>query len=166
MSKTVSKFLIVVVLTTGLLLSCQVVFGLNGRISLLQLQSAPEMVDIDGHTYVLETNLWRDCMPTMSPGDRSLIALIRITATTSPEFPSSVRADRLWLIRDERIWETVFSDEPRPDGAHRPNQREAIARNGPRWEPGSRVDAVVRLVDAQNRTYLLRASHQLIHQTD
>ncbi|MGJ3253707.1 MAG: hypothetical protein ACFE0J_21610 [Elainellaceae cyanobacterium] len=166
MSKTLSKFLILVVLTLGLLLSCRVVFGLHGELSLIQLQAAPEMVDIDGHTYVLETNLWQDFIPTISPGDRSLIALIRITATTSPEFPSSVRADRLWLIRDERIWETVFSDEPRPAGAYRPNQLEEIARNGPSWEPGSRVDAVVRLVDSQNHTYLLRASHQLIHQTD
>lgn len=126
--------------------------------------SAPSAVEIEGRQYVLETYLWRDFMPISPPGGKPLIASIRVSAKDRGAFPSSLEADRLWVIKDEgQVWETELAGEGKqPTG----NQLEKVARNGPKWEPGTKVDVVVRLVDRDNRTYLLRAPQQLISRTD
>ncbi len=92
------------------------------------------------------------------------MASIRISASDKGAFPSSLKVDRLWAIKDKgQVWETELAGEGRQPAA---NQLEKVARNGPKWEPGTKVDVVVRLVDKDNRTYLLRAAQQLISRTD
>lgn len=126
------------------------------------LLSAPEQVEIDGRKYVLETSLWRDFMPFCPPDGEPLIALIWITATDSLEFPSSINADQLWIIRDHEVWETKFSNEVKPKEPYRKHQLEKIARDGPKWGPRIQVEVVVRISEKNKRTYLLRASQQWI----
>jgi hypothetical protein len=126
--------------------------------------SAPEQVEIDGRKYVLETYMWRDFMPMCPPDGKPLIAIIWVTAVDSLEIPSSLGANRLWIIKDKEVWETKFTDEQ-----HQPYydfQLEKIARDGPKWGPKIQVDVVVRLVDKGNKTYLLKASNQWIGRTD
>jgi hypothetical protein len=127
------------------------------------LLSAPEQVEISGRKYVLETFLWRDFMPFCPPDGKPLIALIWVTAVDSLEFPSSLDANKLWVIKDEKVWETKFSNE---DRTRCPYELEKVARDGPKWGPKIQVDVVVRLVDRERKTYFLKASDQWISRTD
>ncbi|OPX17765.1 hypothetical protein BXT86_04750 [candidate division WOR-3 bacterium 4484_100] len=133
-------------------------------ISVDRLLSAPEQIEIDGRNYILETHLWRDFMPVSPPDGKPLIALIRITATDSLEFPPSIDARLLWVIKSpQEVWETKFSEEARSTCSR--YQLEKVARKGPKWGPGIEVDVVVKIVDGENE-YLLRASNQVILRTD
>ena len=128
------------------------------------LLSAPLSGKIEKRQYVLSTYLWRDFMPISPPGGKPLIASIRVSASDNKAFPSSLTVDRLWALKDAgQVWETELAGEGRQTAA---NQLEKVARNGPKWEPGTKVDVVVRLEDKDNRTYLLRAAQQLISRTD
>jgi hypothetical protein len=133
--------------------------------SIADLLAAPEQIEIDGREYILETYLWRDFMPPIPANGTQLIALIRVTATDSLPFPSSIDANRLWVINDELVWETEFSCENRPEDPNREHQLEKIAREGPKWGPNIQVEVVVRVIDEENNTYLLRAPDQWINAT-
>lgn len=127
------------------------------------LLSAPETVEIDGRQYVLETYLWRDFMPISPPGGKPLMASIRVSAKDERAFPAGLKVDRLWVVSDaQQVWETELGDDVRQPSA---SQLETVARNGPKWEPGTSVDVVIRLLDGNNRSYLLRASRQQIGRT-
>jgi len=160
--------LIISVLVACILISrCEIFESSGSTLPIDELLSAPEQIEIEGRKYVLETSLWRDFIPISPPDGKPLIALIWVTATDSLEFPSSIGADRLWVIKDEKeVWETEFSNEERPQEPYRKHQLEKIARNGPKWGPGIQVDVVVRVIDGENNTYLLKASNQWIHRTD
>jgi hypothetical protein len=128
------------------------------------LLSAPEESKIQGRTYVLETYMWRDFMPVSPPDGKPLIAIIRVCTKDSNELPADLDIDRLWIIKGEDVWETEFSGQ-----ATRPNpyMLERVAREGPKWGPNVKVDVVVGLVhDAEDMTYLLKASDQPIFRTD
>ena len=126
--------------------------------------SAPERIEIENRQYILESYLYRDFMPISPPDGKNLIASVKVTATDLQEFPSSINANRLWVIKSpEEIWETAFTNE-----THTPPydyQLEKVARDGPMWEPNSQVDIVVEILHEGN-TYLLKASNQTIYRTD
>ena len=89
-----------------------------------------------------------------------------MTAIDSLPFPSSIDATKLWVINEEEVLETKFTDEERPQYPQRKHQLEKVARNGPKWGPGIYVDVVVRIIDGRRNFYLLRASNQYISRTD
>ncbi len=134
--------------------------------SIQDLLASPEQIEIDGREYILETYLWRDFMPVSPPDGQPLIALIWVTATDSLAFPSSIDASCLYIVNDEQLWETEFSEEDRPENPNREHQLEEIARFGPKWGPNIQVEVIVRVVDGENNTYLLRAADQWIYRTD
>lgn len=119
-----------------LILSCKSPF--SPTIPLDTLLSAPEQIEIYGRICTLETYLWRDFMPgpNTPPDGKPLIALIRIIAIDLLPFPSTIDANRLWVINGQEAWETEFSDEEIPTSPNRKHQLEKIARNGPKWGPG------------------------------
>lgn len=133
-------------------------------VSVDELLSAPEQIEIDDRQYILGAYLNRDFMPSIQPDRSSLVASVTINATDLQEFPSSIDANMLWVIKSpEEIWETTFTNEDR-----NPNynyQLEKIARDGPKWEPNIQVDVVVRIFHEGDK-YLLKASNQTIHKTD
>ena len=150
-----------------LIFGCENYKPSDSSILVRALLSSPDKIEIDGREFILETCLWRDFMPLSPPNGKPLIALIWVTATDSLEFPSSVDANRLWVVfNDEEVWETDFSDEELPEEPNRKHQLARIARDGPKWGPGIQVDVVVRIIDGENNIYLLKASNQLIYRTD
>jgi len=130
------------------------------------LISSHEQIEVDGRKYILEAYLWRDFMPISPPDGKPLIALIWVTAVDLLPFPTTLDADRLWVINGQQVWEAEFSNEELPENSDRKHQLEKIARSGPKWGPGLYVDVVVRIVDCKNKEYLLRASKQYIGRTD
>jgi hypothetical protein len=160
MKKLITFALIIYILITG----CKLFE--SSEPSIQDLIAAPEQIEIDGREYILETYLWRDFMPVSPPDGQPLIALIWVTATDSLSFSSSIDASRLWVINGQLLWETEFSEEDRPDNPNREHQLEKIARFGPKWGPDIQVEAIVRVIDGENNTYLLRAADQWIYRTD
>ncbi|MBN1695433.1 hypothetical protein JW879_08540 [candidate division WOR-3 bacterium] len=158
------KLIIFAAVISILIPGCKL-FELSGP-SIEELLDAPEQIEIDDREYILETYLWRDFMPVSPPDGQPLIALIWVTAIDSLAFPSSIDANRLYIVNDEQLWETEFSDEDRPVNPSREHQLEKIARDGPKWGPNIQVEVIVKVVDGENNTYLLRASDQWIHRTD
>ncbi len=144
---------------------CKTTGPMIPSIDLNTLLSAPEEVQISNQTFFLETSLWRDFQPVCPPDGEPLIALIWVVTKDSSEFPSSITANRLWVIKDKKwVWETNFSNEQTIPW---PYKLEKVARNGPKWGPGIYVDVVVMIVDKNdNKKYLLRASDQYIYRTE
>jgi hypothetical protein len=125
--------------------------------SLKGLLAAPEEITLDGRRLTLETYLWRDLMPG-GLEKRPLLALVRVTAVDRLPFPSTVDADRLWIVYQGAIWEKELSETI----IESPYQLSKMAREGPEWGPSVYVDVIVRIVHISGSRYLLRASHQLI----
>lgn len=133
--------------------------SLKNRDSLL---STPEEVIFEEIRYHLETSLWRDFMPISPPDGQPLIALIKVISIENVLIPSTLDVDRLWIINGYEVWESTFSEElDSSDGC----KIEKIARNGPKWDTGIRVDVVVRLIGINQKSILLRASNQIIGRT-
>jgi len=127
-----------------------------------KLLSAPDIIEIKGRTYILEAFLSRDFEPPQEPGGSPLRAVIEIVAKDSLPFPTSVDADSIWVIREEReIWreELEVSGENPREG----NRMRKYAEGGPKWGPDIFVDVVVRVIDKESDVnYLLRAPHEKI----
>ncbi len=111
------------------------------------LRSAPSSVELDGRSYELESHVWRDFMPPVPPEERPLTVLVQIREKLGR--PVGIEATRLWVFHEDGVWETKFSDEPRPTP---PELLEKIARDGPKWKPGTPVDVAVLLVAPNGRS--------------
>ncbi|NET04683.1 MAG: hypothetical protein F6K09_34125 [Merismopedia sp. SIO2A8] len=139
---------------------------ISGNYPMDTLQSAPEQIEVQNTKLTLETYLWRDFMPISPPDGKPLIAVIRIKAQDSMEFPTSIISDKLWIINGQEIWETEFTNEEQIASNSTPSLLEKVARGGPKWESGVEVDVIIRIIDENNHTYLLKTSNQLINRTD
>lgn len=132
--------------------------------SLMELAAAPARVEHAGRSYRLETYLWRDFMPMSPPGGKGLTATVRLVEVDSQAIADGVSLDFLWVIHGEEVWATLFSGEERPSGPA--FKLEAVARDGPQWQPNREVDVVVGWRDAAGELHLVRAAGQKIHRTD
>ncbi|MFH7025917.1 MAG: hypothetical protein ACHBN1_11060 [Heteroscytonema crispum UTEX LB 1556] len=141
---------------------CQIASKPNS-VSIRELQKAPTSLTLNGRSYQLETYIWRNFIPGVSSGNEGMIASVRLKAQDGKAIPSMLIPDKLWVIKDngKNVWETTFSDKPRISSG----VVEMVARSGPNWQPGSVVDVVIRLNNAQNQIYFLRASSQKIQST-
>jgi hypothetical protein len=129
--------------------------------TLAQLRSAPEMLDLAQQDYSLEAYLWRDFMPIAPSDGRPLVAVARLASLDQEPIPGDVELVYLWVVNGNRVWSTTFSD-----GVETPdNVIQRYAYNGPKWGPGISVDVVVGVkIDSTLR--LVRAPAQPIYRTD
>lgn len=127
-------------------------------VTLAQLASAPETLDLPEQDYHLETELWRDFMPISPPDGKPLIAVVRLVSDAP--IPDNVKLVYLWVVSDGRVWATKFAEEPVVSG----NTIQGVARGGPKWGPDISVDVVVA-VKVGNEFRLVRAAKQLITAT-
>lgn len=127
-----------------------------------EVLSASEEIMINGRVFNLETYIWRDFMPLSPPGGKPMIIIIRIIPNDSQAFPSDLDTNRLWLINGDDIVSLTFTNETR---IKPPNILEKVAREGPKWDVGIKIDVVIRLIQNGYRTYYLKAKDQIIHST-
>jgi hypothetical protein len=113
------------------------------------LRRAPLAITVDGANVVLQTSLWRNLMPSVPPSGSPLLATIRL-----PTSVKSASVDRVWVLLGDATWEVT------PERLD--NSSEWMARDGPQWAPGSRVDVVARVRGMDGRTQLVRAADQII----
>ena len=144
----------------AVLFICLLITGCGGggtihdgpSLSVTQLQLVPEQVDIKGSPCRIgqQTSLYRNFISgDGESGGDSLVATVVITCL-DPRPVTFVTPTHLWLINGEEVWESdIPGDEP-------------VARGGPKWSPGSRVDVVVRVADGDGAEYLVRAHDRLV----
>jgi hypothetical protein len=131
-----------------------------------QLLASPDTINVDGRSLTLSTYMWRDFMPISSPDGKPLITIVYVTATDTATLPTTIEVDKLWIINEDQIWNSGFSEESIPPDQLKPNRIVRVAREGPKWGPLIYVDVIVRVRDSQSTFHLLRASQQWIERTD
>lgn len=129
-----------------------------------ELNAAQPVVTIDQVTYTAEVFPYRDFMPGPSEQERGMIAITGICRSDSLELPQSLHLERVWIFYGHERWFTELSEE-RPD--YRGNFcRQAVARGGPKWEPGSMVDVVIGFSIGDSGVYLIRTATTKVERTE
>ncbi|AFY69316.1 hypothetical protein Pse7367_1018 [Thalassoporum mexicanum PCC 7367] len=126
----------------------------------------PTVVTIADQQVGLDVFLWRDFQP-ISPADgKPMLTLVKLVEpeTTKSIDLEGLAAKNLWVFNGAdtneatgEIWATQLEQQL---------PSEYMARQGPKWEPGTEVNVVVELVDAAENVYLLKAEQQIIQRTD
>jgi len=155
----------------------------NSSVSINDLRRAPTEVVLDGKSLSLSAYPWRDFMPTISdiplgPDGKPMAVVLKVTTSDRKPLPSGVRADRVWVLFGEQVWEiSELKQHAKGIPSNKDSREEWIncpdlpvceftVRDGPKWGPGDFVDVVVRLTDKDGRRYLLQAPKQLVKRSD
>lgn len=119
------------------------------------LRATPTTAMVSGQLVQLQADLWRDFMPAVagSPDGQPLAVVVRLTDPIA-----TVRVEHIWVIFGDQIWSA--------DTEQVPGTQDWVARGGPKWGPGVRVDVVAQLREAEGREVLVRAADRLIQRTD
>jgi hypothetical protein len=134
-----------------------------------ELAEIPVEITIGMQTLGLDVFLWRDFQPISPPDGKPMLTLIKLVNpdTTEAIALEGVVANKLWVFN-----RAGSSEEPETGGeiwATQLDQQlpsEYMAREGPKWQPGTTVDVVVEISDAQENIYLVKAEQQVIQQTN
>lgn len=126
-----------------------------------ELLKSPQIIEIGRQEFVLSAFLWRDFMPVSPPDGKEMTAIVKVIVADSSKFPTSIKAGRMWVINDNLVWSTTFS-ETQFGGDY---ELVKVARGGPKWGPEIDVDIVVELIVSDKRFYL-KTDNVEINRTD
>ena len=139
------------------LAACGGAVGSPGPSSTLppEARGALEQVFVDGHSYTLQADLYRDLMPGPAPTPkRGVGGTIFLRPDVQSDSPQGMRADKIWLLNGAESWETV----PQPlqtFAADRRNHLSLSVRDGPTWDAGSKVDLILEF-STSSGTYFIQ----------
>jgi len=122
--------------------------------------AVPTSVVLAGKTLTLSTYLWRNFQPASPADGRALSGVLRVSTSDGSAVPSSITADKVWIILESQVWIATPSETGIRGGTA--SVYELIVRDGPKWGPGVAVDVMIRLQDGSGRMVLLRAANQPI----
>jgi hypothetical protein len=139
------------------------------------LSAARESITIGSSRLRLTAYLWRDFMPMGVPDDsessraalaaaRGMIAKIELSAEGDAPLPKSLHAEVVYVVQDDRIWQTRQIEERRDHSNC--SSVDLVIRNGPQWKPSSFVDVFVRIADGTSIPQLLVVQHQVINRAE
>lgn len=131
------------------------------QISIKELLSSPQELTMDGLELDVEAYLWRDFAPISPPDGKPLIASITIESKDSEPLPENLDTDAVWVIYDNDVWGSGYSDELFKDDRF---QIRKTARDGPKFDPDVKVTVVIRILHGDS-TYMLRKIGQEIVKT-
>ena len=127
-----------------------------------EARGALEQVYVDGHSYSLQADLYRDLMPGPAPTPkRGVGGTIFLTPDAQSEAPQGMRADKTWLVNGGEIWETV----PQPlqtFAVDRQHHLSLSVRDGPTWVAGSKVDIVLQFSTSSGTYFIQKRGVQVI----
>lgn len=129
------------------------------------LLSAENTLLIENKSVVLSTYLQRDFQPISPPDGKPLIAVASVETTDSSIISSSINLNAIYIVYNNQVWKSFFTNEERPSIEMRQYRIVKIARDGPKWGPKIYVDVIVSL-EVGNNNLLLKASKQYISRTD
>lgn len=133
----------------------------SGDINLEVLKSAPLKISLSNQDLYLESYLWRDFMPISPPDGKAMIALIKVMTIDSTDIPAGIELKQIWVSQGINIWNVEFK-ENREGEAY---ELIRLVRDGPKWEPGSKVDVVVEIIH-KNKKFYLKEENVVIARTD
>lgn len=136
------------------------------EISIDQLLSSPDTISVDSIHLYLATYMWRSFQPICPPDGTPLIAICYVTKTDSTQLPGGISADAVYIVYNNRVWKSWFTNESIPSFELKPNRIVKYVREGPKWGPQINVDVIVRVTDDRGHYQLLRASDQWINRVD
>jgi hypothetical protein len=125
---------------------------------------------IDKHAVVVSAGVARDFMPFIAEthdfasliADNStrLFAVVSVAADGPDTLPPLLRADRIVVLHGDEAWVAPLAEERL--SVRNSREFSVTARLGPKWEPGTLVDIVVRLVTESGAARLVRVPQQPI----
>jgi hypothetical protein len=125
-------------------------------------RGALEQIYVDGHSYTLQVDLYRDLMPGPAPTPkRGVGGTIYLRADAQSDLPAGIRADKIWLVSGADVWETV----PQPlqtFAADRRNHLSLSVRDGPTWDAGAKVDVVLQFSTSSGTYFIQHRGAQVI----
>lgn len=93
-----------------------------------------------------------------------ITAQFTVQTADGAAIPAGLTIAEAWLLTPTWLWETDVTPVANAEGVT--DKVSASATGGPRWEPNSPVDAVVRVKDATGAAYLLRQSNVVISKVE
>ena len=127
-----------------------------------EARGALDQIYVDGHSYKLDVDLYRDLMPGPAPTPkRGVGGTIFLTPEAESDAPAGMRADKAWLVNGADVWETV--PQPLPTFAvDRQHHLSLAVRDGPTWDAGSKVDVVLQFSTASGTYFIQHRAAQVI----
>lgn len=163
---TKKLFLILLVTSALIFTQCSDSIVEPPEISIEELLSAPDTINVEGQKIILTTALNRDFMPSTSSNGKPLAAAVYIETADSSVISSSINADAVYIINNNQVWKSFLKDGHDYLYGFNKFRIAKWTNNGPKWGPGITVDVVVRVIAERNRKFLLKASGQFIGRTD
>lgn len=128
------------------------------------VRTATTSAVLSGHTVAIDAYLWRDFQPIAPTDGKPLIATVRARTADGTSLGAGVSADSMWVIAGTEAWAARAVQE-QARSATGP-YLEVVARDGPKWAPGTHVDVVVRLRDGSGQAVYVRVADQMIARTE
>ncbi|HEY7625134.1 MAG TPA: hypothetical protein VIA63_08935 [Candidatus Limnocylindria bacterium] len=120
-----------------------------------EARGALAQVFVDGHSYTLQVDLYRDLMPGPAPTPRrGLGGTIFLRADVESTAPAGLESVKAWLVKGDEVWETV----PFALQTFTVDRRMHLSlgvRDGPTWDPGSKVDVILQFATSTG-TYFIQ----------
>ena len=129
------------------------------ELTLEKLLEAPEEIELGNKRLVLETYIWRNLMPGI---DRQSGIIATVTVKTSDKglIPQGTAVEKIWIVNGSKQWTPAAIEVS--DIKDQPTIK-VVARNGPAWEAGTNVHVIVKMKDAQGKSFLLKIADQPIN---
>ena len=125
-------------------------------------RGALEQIYVDGHSYTLKVDLYRDLMPGPAPTPkRGVGGTIFLTPDAQSDAPQGIRADKVWLINGAEVWETA----PQPlqtFAVDRQHHLSLSVRDGPTWDAGAKVDVALQFSTPSGTYFIQHRGAQVI----
>ena len=127
-----------------------------------EARAALEQIHVDGRSYTVQVDLYRDMMPGPAPtARRGVGGTIFLRADVESDVPQGMRAEKAWLINGADVWDTV----PTPLQTLTVDRRYHLSlgvRDGPVWDVGRSVDVVLQFSTDSGTYFIQRRGVQLI----
>lgn len=125
-----------------------------------ELKKSPEQITLGGKSFTLTSEIWRDFMPIQEDNGSGLFVIAQLVATDSSTINNNVVPLRHFLLKENEIWKSTFTEVRRPQ----PFLVEAFVAGGPKWGPALTVDLVME-VQYDGKIYRILAKNQEITAT-
>lgn len=140
-TRTLSGFA-VSILALFLTVACSVDRSLEGLPEAGALGAAPTTITLEGIEMAFTAEVARNFMPGADTR-RGIMATASLRTVENAPVPAGVAIDRLYVVRQDRVWAAKVREEPR--GPVVAEDVRVSAVDGPRWQPDETVDVIARV---------------------
>ncbi|MDQ2914151.1 MAG: hypothetical protein M3T56_12955 [Chloroflexota bacterium] len=127
-----------------------------------EARGAPDQIYLDGHSYTLQVDLYRDLMPGPAPTPkRGVGGTIFLKPDAESDAPAGMRSEKAWLVNGTDVWETV-PQALQTFAVDRKHHLSLSVRDGPPWDPSAKVDVVLQFSTSSGTYFIQQRGVQVI----